>query len=57
MHKIITKTQIIETKINSCVECDNFYSDDKNKTFICLKTNKYFTYIYKFPIPEDCPLP
>lgn len=57
MYKIIQETQIIDIKIESCVECPNFYADLKNKTFTCLKSDKILPYIYKFPIPPDCPLP
>ena len=57
MYKIIQETQIIDIKIESCVECPNFYADLKNRTFTCLKSDKTLPYIYKFPIPINCPLP
>lgn len=55
MYKTIHEIEIKAVKINSCVECPNI--ETKAKITICKISGKLLPYIYKFPIPQDCPLP
>jgi len=48
--------QIVDVRIKSCVECPHF-EEVFNNSFTCELSNKSLPYIYKFPIPNNCPLP
>ncbi len=50
MYKIINKIEFVEVKIEYCIDCP-YFNNSK-----CLLLNKELPYVYKFPIPEDCPL-
>jgi len=55
MYKYIYELEIKEVKISSCQECPNI--ETKERKTICKISGNILPYIYKFPIPKDCPLP
>ena len=61
MIKVITRIipeQQEEILIRYCTQCTHFKEDKNHLTsYYCSLNNQLLTYVYKYPIPDRCPLP